>query len=139
MSEEPWASIISIEEIDAIHQLSIKQFGGDSSAQSSEGCIERSVGAAWTADLYSSSENSTPGLCFSGCLLFYLIMNHCFVDGNKRTAWSSCMECLRQYGLTLNASTDEAEAFCLKIIDREIKNAVEVSIWLAPRLVAFED
>jgi death-on-curing protein len=63
-------------------------------------------------------------------------MNHCFVDGNKRVAWAACLEVLRQLGLTVNTTDDEAEQLFLDILNSSLKNAIDVSIWLAPRLEA---
>lgn len=93
------------------------------------------------AELYSGSDDAKQGLCFAGCLLFYLVKNHCFVDGNKRVAWASCMEVLRSLGLTVNATDDEAEAFCINVITGEnmVKKAVDVCLWIAPRLEALPD
>jgi death-on-curing protein len=96
-------------------------------------------GKSWrrlNAELYTESDNAVPGLCFSGCLLYYLNMNHCFIDGNKRVAWSACMEVLRLLGLTVDATDDEAEQLCVDIINGSIKNAIDVPLWFAPRLVA---
>jgi death-on-curing protein len=79
------------------------------------------------------------GLCFAGCLLYYLVKNHCFIDGNKRVGWAACMEVLRALGLTVNATDAEVEGFCLAILDKDsevARNAVDVSAWLAPRLIA---
>jgi hypothetical protein len=66
----------------------------------------------------------------------YLIMNHCFIDGNKRAAWTACIQVLRMLGLTVSATDDEVEQLCSSIIDRSIANAVDVVGWLAPRLLA---
>ncbi|MGH7906201.1 MAG: Fic family protein [Candidatus Binataceae bacterium] len=74
------------------------------------------------------------GLCFAGCLLYYLVQNHCFVDGNKRVGWATCMEVLRSLGLTVRATDDEVEAFVLSIIGTDVQNAIDVADWVAPRL-----
>ncbi len=57
---------------------------------------------------------------FRGCLLYYLMKNHCFVDGNKRVGWAACMEVLRALGLTVTATDKEAEDFELlsNVVDR---------------------
>ena len=138
---QPWGSLIYIEGILDIHAECIAKFGGDATPDPAEGCVERSLGAAWNAELYAGSEDAIEGLCFAGCMLFSLIKNHCFIDGNKRVGWAACMEALRSLGLTINASDEEAEKLCLDVITGEgsIKNAVDVSLWLAPRLEALPE
>jgi death-on-curing protein len=139
VNASPWKHLISTEAILQIHSDCIARFGGDSTVTAKEGCVESSTGAAWNAELYLENADAEFGLCFAGCLLYYLIKNHCFVDGNKRVGWAVCMEVLRSLGLTVNATDDEIERLCLAILDRDsdvARNAVDVSDWLAPRLTA---
>jgi death-on-curing protein len=117
VSQEPWAQLISAEVIWDLHAENIRRYGGDPTPTPLQGCVERSLGAAWNAELYTASDNAVRGLCFAGCLLYYLIMNHCFIDGNKRVGWAACMEILRVLGLTVNAMDDEVEELCVSIID----------------------
>lgn len=133
MSQEPWSSLISMAVIVELHDESIRRYGGDPTPTSVHGCIERSLGAAWNAELYTVSAHAVRGLCFAGCLFYDLIMNPCFLDGNKRVAWSACMEILRVLGLTVRATDDEVEELCLRVIDGSIVDAVDVPLWLAPR------
>jgi prophage maintenance system killer protein len=109
VSQEPWAQLISADGILDLHAESIRRYGGDPTPTPLPGCVERSLGAAWNAELYAASEQAIQGCCFAGCLLYYLIMNHCFIDGNKRVGWVACMEILRGLGLTVNATDDEVE------------------------------
>jgi len=109
MSAEPWAHLISAEAILKIHSESIARFGGDPTETAKEGCLERSAGAAYSSELYLENPEAEEGLCFAGYLLYYLIKNHCFIDGNKRVGWAACMEVLRSLGLTVTATDDEIE------------------------------
>jgi death on curing protein len=136
LSEIPWADLISSKVICELHTEGLLQFGGLPTPIPPMACIDGSLGAAWNAELYAGSDHAIPGLCFSGCLLYYLNMNHCFVEGNKRVAWAACLEVLRQLGLTVNASDDEAEQLFVDIMSSSIKNAIDVSLWLAQRLEA---
>jgi death-on-curing protein len=124
--QEPWATRITVDDILALHQEGILRYGGDYSPPAS-GCIERSLGAAYNAELYTQTEDSRMGLCFAGCLLFYLTQNHCFTDGNKRIGWMAAVEVLRKFGLTVQATDDEACLFCLRIVSGEIERATDVS------------
>ena len=111
VNTEPWSHLITRDTIQQIHDETIARFGGDGTPQPKEGCVDGSSGAAWNAELYADDDGSSGGLCFAGCLLYYLVKNHCFVDGNKRVGWAACMEVLRLVGLTIGASDDEVEAF----------------------------
>ncbi|HEX7681353.1 MAG TPA: Fic family protein, partial [Thermoanaerobaculia bacterium] len=128
MNEQPWDALVSCDVVSQLHAEAISRYGGDKSPQSLEGCVEKSLGAAWNAELYAGAEDAVGGLCFAGCLMFYLIKNHCFVDGNKRVGWSACMEALRNMGLTIIVDDDAAEQFCLDIISGAVANAVDVSL-----------
>lgn len=141
MTVQPWSNLITISQISEIHAECITRFGGDSTSDAIEGCVEGSVGNAWNAELYQENTDALRGLCFAGCLFFYLVKNHCFIDGNKRVAWASCMEVLRSLGLTVSATDDEAEEFCLQVITGtgKVTNGIEASRWLASRLVSIED
>jgi death on curing protein len=134
VSTVPWQHLISVQVIQELHDENIRRFGGNPSPSPIPGCIEASLGAAWNAELYAGIDNAIPGLCFGGCLLYYLHMNHCFVDGNKRVAWAAWMEVLRSLGFMVNATDDEVEQLFLDIINESIKNAVDVVFWLAPKL-----
>jgi death-on-curing protein len=139
VSAEPWAYLISVEVLFELHASSIKRYGGDPAPTPREGCLEGSLGAAWNAELYTASDNIVQGLCFAGCLLYYLIMNHCFIDGNKRMAWAACMEVLRCLGLTVNTTDDAVEEFCVSIVIGLVANALDVVQWLAPKIEALPD
>jgi death-on-curing protein len=137
MSErEPWVGLITAEAILDLHAQGIKRYGGDFSPPQA-GCIDRSLGAAWNLDIYGSAEGAIPCIGFCAGLLYYLVMNHCFTDGNKRIGWMSAMEALCSLGLTVKASDEEAENFCLDIISGSVKHATDVIPWLAKRLEEF--
>lgn len=105
-----------------------------------DGCVERSLGAAASADMYRSEEGHRAGLIFAAAMLFYLATNHCFGDGNKRAAWLSAVEILAQLGLTLDVSEDDAVEFVVRVADTQRADTVactdDVVLWMAPRLVA---
>jgi hypothetical protein len=74
---------------------------------------------------------------FAGFVLFYLGRNHCFTDGSKRVAWLAAMWILEARGVTVQATTDEAEAMILAAIEgTTITSGVDVARWFADRLVA---
>ena len=81
-------------------------------------------------------EEGQPVGIFIGAQRLSLIHIYC---RNKRIAWMSAMEILRKLDLTLDVSDDGAEAYCLSILDNQVQNASDVSIWFADHLMAIED
>jgi death-on-curing protein len=51
----------------------------------------------------------------AAALLQSLVINHPFVDGNKRTAWVSCMVFLAMNGLQLRPDIDAAERLVIAV------------------------
>jgi death-on-curing protein len=136
---QPWDELITIDRIVWLHTEDINRFGGGHSDPKT-GCVEGSAGGAYNAGLYNA-KNDPPeaieiALAFAGYLLFYLAKNHCFVDGNKRVAWSACMEVLGALGLTLDADQEVAEEFVDAVVNDRIDNGHDVVLWLEEHLVS---
>jgi death on curing protein len=134
---EPWTEWIGTETVGMLYADGIRLHGGSGSAPK-DGCVEGALGAAYNAELYSrpeiEPEGLISGLVFCGHLLFYLSTKHCYIDGNKRIAWSCAMFVLLRIGLTIEATEDEVVAFCLQIADGEVRSASEVVTWIGDRL-----
>lgn len=128
---------LSIERINRIHGENLARLGGRPGGPK-PGCVEGSVGGAATAAHYRSEGPDPDILIFLSHLVFYIAKNHCYVDGNKRVAFSVIDEVLAHVGLRLEATQDEAADFILSIADGVVTSAEEVGEWLtAPgRLVA---
>jgi len=134
----PWEQWITLDSIKFLYLENMRRWGGPQS-EPVQGCIEGALGAAYSAELYSTDveqEGFVQGLLFAAYLLFYVATKHCFVDGNKRLAWACMTFVLLNFGLTVTATDDEAEAFCIQIAKGEIKETGEVMVWLYPRLVS---
>lgn len=138
-SRQPWIEWISSATINLLYAKGIERWGGDAS-DPKPGCLDAALGAAFNAELYSpesEQEGFKPGLIFCGYLLFYLAgTKHCYIDGNKRVAWASSMFVLLGFGLTVEATEDQAVEFCYSIARSEIKSGAEVVAWISERLVA---
>jgi death-on-curing protein len=138
---QPWDHLISCDEVLALYAESIGRYGGEGSAPKL-GCVEQTLGNAYSAELYSNSQSSL-GLVFSGYLLFYLIRDHCFIDGNKRLGWICAMRVLAALGLTVNRTQEEATELCMRVADSTsnpaINNGSEVVIWIAERIEAIDN
>jgi len=65
---------------------------------------------------------------------YYLCQNHCFNDGNKRTAYQSMFVFLYANGYSIETTVDGAEAAILSIATREMKRD-ELAQWIADRIM----
>lgn len=135
---DPWDDMVSTAEVHAHHDAALSMYGG-SAGLLREGCVEGSLGASLQAVHYTADEPQADYLRFASCLAFYLAKNHCYQDGNKRTAWLAACAVLLRKGLTLRddpAISDEATALMNGIAEGTVRSWAEVCRWFAPRLVA---
>jgi death-on-curing protein len=65
----------------------------------------------------------------AAALLFSLIKNHPFYDGNKRIAWRAVEEFLGRNGYALQADLDNVLQFTTRIAATEMENE-EIGAWL---------
>ena len=134
----PWAGFVTYDRVVVLHAEVLAAHGGMASdPHEAKGCVEGSIGSAWTAELYATDdadENARQGLIFAGYLLYYLAKNHCFGDGNKRTALAATHEVLACLGLTLDATEDELVEFVLSVANGPIKGGADVVDWIAAHL-----
>lgn len=133
----PWNHLVTFDRIIALHgEVLVANGGMAADPHESKGCVEGSLGGAWTAELYAAGDDDEirQGLVFAGYLLFYLAKNHCFGDGNKRTALASMQEVLSVLGLTIDVTDDELVTYVLAVAEGTVKSAPDVVKWLAQRL-----
>jgi death on curing protein len=136
VSETPWSHLVTEERIADLHAASLVRHGGRRGAPK-PGCVDGSLGAAWSAEQYTIDEDGVAGgLVFAGNLMFYLARNHCFVDGNKRAAWLAATEILLKHDLTIDAPEDEVFAFMEAVADGAVERAERVIEWIAARLAS---
>ena len=133
-----WQHLITIDKIIAFHSKSLQRVGQDPIPIGSEqtDCVEARIGNAWLAEQYSSANtsNTLNGLCFAGYLMFYLVKDHCFPDGNKRIGWIAAMAVLASLGLTIRSTDEDAIDLVQGIASNEISGGGDVVRWLADRL-----
>ena len=96
---------LTVDDVIEIHdEAVIKEFGGSYGILNT-GALESSVAAPQQAMF---GEELYPDWSAKAGILFYLLVqNHCFLDGNKRTAMLSLLGFLDINGLTLDATEDE--------------------------------
>lgn len=66
-------------------------------------------------------------------LLFELVSQHPFIDGNKRTGFAVCEEFLNSNGYSLNFTTDEAEDLAYDI-GKGKKSKTAIEKWIRKHL-----
>ena len=103
---------LSLAEVLKLHDLIIKQTGGSEGLRDL-GMLESSLGQPRQTfagqNLYSTLAGKTSALGFS------LIMNHPFIDGNKRIGHASVDAFLMLNGSELFASVDDGESEILAV------------------------
>src|SRR5262245_43814107 len=132
---QPWEEILPASQVLLIYQDSIK-YGGKSSP-AKPGCLEQCLGNAWSAELYLQDEESNlpAGLIFATRLYWYLAKDNCFVDGNKRVAWSCLIYILsQQFRLAIDAEDDDAVQITLGVAAGDISQD-EAFTWIVSRLI----
>ncbi len=118
--------MILLEDILHVHEFSISKFGGSNGIREVgglESAIARPFQSFGGNDLYPTIFEKAAALGES------LIVNHPFVDGNKRTGFLAMFSLLESDGYLLSASQDEAYNFTIKISTGEIRFE-EIVEWL---------
>lgn len=98
---------LTIEEVLLIHERILAKFGGAGGLRYwglLDSAVNRPRGAFGRRDLYSSIFAKAAALGHS------LVLNHSFVDGNKRTAWEAMHTFIEENGYSLRAEHEEIAA-----------------------------
>ena len=125
---------LSVEQVLALHQALVGQFGGASGVRD-RGALESAVARpAMTfggEDLYSDIAAKAAALMHS------LVLNHPFVDGNKRVGVATAEFFLERNASTLEVSDEELERVTLAVAEGQVR-AEALAIWFRQRLRATE-
>ena len=110
--------MISLQEVESIHEILIEKFGGSSGIRDRE-ILESAIGRPYQTfdqnDLYPSPIDKAAAIFES------IISNHPFVDGNKRTAYVVMRLVLLESKLDIYASQNEKYEFVMRAAKGEIK------------------
>lgn len=121
---------LSVDQILSLHRLQTARFGG------AKGTRDRSALEAAMARpaMTFGGEDLYPDLAAKAAALMHsLVMNHPFVDGNKRVGVMAAELFLELNGGRLMASDGELEQVTLSVARGEL-NAEELAIWVRQRL-----
>jgi death on curing protein len=109
--------MISKETILRLHELSIIQYGGSQGLRD-EGLMESALARPYQTfggnDLYHSAYEKAAAIAES------VIINHPFIDGNKRTGFLAMLAILEQDEITIALPNEEIYSFVIKISTGEI-------------------
>lgn len=121
---------IEVDRIVALHDAAMRAHGGNPGPPR-VGCIEGAVGNAVSASLYSTDRAEPDALTVAAYAFCYLVRDHCFSDGNKRTAWLVLVELLRVHlGVQVSCTDDQAFELVEAVVTGR-KKVEDVLGWLA--------
>ena len=126
---------LSISEILLIHRRLIKSSGGASEIRDL-GALESAIAQPRATfdgkDLYASIEEKAAYLCF------FIVRNHPFMDGNKRTGHAAMEIFLYLNGYKVNASVDEQEKIILELAAGVLDRAAFAN-WVYRHVTLWQD
>ena len=118
---------LSLDEILAVHERLIEGFGGERGVRD-RGMLESALYRPQTG-YYEHLDDMAAALFES------LLINHAFVDGNKRIAFFATDVFLRLNGWRLDVSADDAHRFIVGMLDRGDCSFEKVLPWIRESLV----
>lgn len=119
-------SVLDIEQVIFIHEAIITQVGGVHGVRDFEllhSGLERCKATFAGEDLYPTLFTK------AGALLHSLVMNHAFLDGNKRTAYAIMVRFLNANFVQITATQKQIVKMCLAV-DNEGWQVLDVVKWL---------
>lgn len=118
---------LSVDEALAIHERLIERFGGTPGARD-KGLLESALYRPQTGYYNDIAE-------LAAALFESLILNHAFVDGNKRVAFFVTDTFLRLNGWKLSVETDTAHTFIVGMLERGDCSYDKLLPWIREAIV----
>ncbi len=118
---------LSLDEVLAIHDL-VLEYGGGTTGVRDLGLVDSAIGRPQTgyyADLVE----------MAAALMESLLINHPFLDGNKRTAFVATDTFLRANGFRLDLDSEEAFKFIVGNLDRHSLDFAALVPWISESVV----
>lgn len=117
---------LSLDEILAVHERLIERFGGEHGVRD-KGMLESALYRPQTGYYEHLDE-------MAAALFESLLINHAFVDGNKRIAFFATDVFLRMNRWRLKVSPDDAHRFIVGMLDRGDCKFEKVLPWIRESL-----
>lgn len=125
---------LTLVEVLNLHSRVIEETGGGVGIRELAG-VQSAVGQPLMTfggeELYSTLEQKASALCFS------LVMNHPFVDGNKRVGHAAMETFLMLNGYEITANVDDAERIFLQLAAGEVSRD-ELTQWIEDHLTVVQ-
>jgi death on curing protein len=125
----PVGPLLSLEELVWMHTVAVTEFGGSQGIRDRgllESAIARPLASFGGKNLYDNPFKRAAALAES------VVLNHGFVDGNKRTAMYAMAAWLEREGYVFEAARGELRDLALAIAAHEL-SAEQVATWLERR------
>lgn len=118
--------MFSLEEVIHFHDQAIERYGGSKGIRDFGG-LDAALHRPWQT---FAGEELYP-TCFekSAAILESIILNHAFVDGNKRIAFLLCESLLEHSGYTIEAETEIIYQFLVSVATGDL-NFESITDWL---------
>jgi len=113
---------LTLDEVVTLHERLLQEFGGSSGVRDL-GLLESALYRP-RSGYYENLLEMASALCES------LLMNHAFVDGNKRVAFFATDVFLRMNGWKIQVTADDAYNFLVGGLERGGLNREALQIWL---------
>ncbi len=114
---------LSLDDVIRIHERMLEEFGGSSGIRD-PGLLESAVYRPQSGYYENLAE-------MAAALLHSLLMNHAFVDDNKRVAVAAADVFLRFNGQSLKISANEAEVFLIERIKASDGQLLPFTEWIS--------
>ncbi|MEJ2131969.1 MAG: type II toxin-antitoxin system death-on-curing family toxin [Gammaproteobacteria bacterium] len=118
---------LTLDEAVAIHERLIQRFGGPPGVRDL-GLLESALfrpRTGYYADLIE----------MAAALFESLLMNHAFIDGNKRVAFFATDVFLRINGMRFEVDPDAAHTFLIDLLERGEANKTNLEAWMREEAV----
>jgi death-on-curing protein len=113
---------LSVDEVLAIHQALLDRFGGPPGVRD-PGLLESALHRPTTGYYEDLAE-------MAAALFESLLMNHPFIDGNKRVAFFATDVFLRLNGWRFRVDPDDAHSFLIGLLERRECNFEQLVPWI---------
>ncbi len=125
---------LTLGELIILHQRIIEQSGGAHGLRDlglAESALAQPQMSFGGAELYPTLAEKAAALCFS------LVMNHPFVDGNKRIGHAAMETFLVLNGFEMNADVDDSESMILRLAAGQLARQSFVG-WVAAHVAELD-
>jgi death-on-curing protein len=122
--------MIELKDVENIHNILIEKFGGSKGVRDQgalESALHRPNSTFEEQDLYPTAVEKATAILES------ILMNHPFVDGNKRTAYVLMKLILYENNFDIKASEDEKYNMIIAASKGEMRFE-EIKLWINSRL-----